>query len=267
MRYVCDMTPETDPIDDGEDDERHRRRQEAEVIFKAIEERTDFRFAVGSEDVGYSETWIAWSNRNDYYIGSKNISGSLKVSLHAPRGDKSHYVGRVAMPREYLNGRPHLNIEPNQRAYTEWRLHPPPEEGAVPVAVVVFPTNGLRKPEPKGKMNKPLIIFSPAPKDHAVEVWFFYSREPAHSLEEKLKGFGNPVLRSDLESGDAVMVVVRQQPFDMNQLPIGKTVQTNVSQWFSDGSPPSPGTKMDGLTATRRCSCWCQSWPALRMPT
>jgi hypothetical protein len=51
--------------------------------------RAGLRFAVGSDETGYSSTWCAFPRRSDYYIGARSVMGIIKISAYrywtAPR--------------------------------------------------------------------------------------------------------------------------------------------------------------------------------------
>src|SRR4051794_9638603 len=130
-----------DPKSEGVSNTQTRRAREQ--FLNAIEARNDIRFAVGSNETGFSGSWIAWATRDDYYVGLKRLAGSLKFSLHPPNGEWPQYVGRLAVPSEFVKGRPDLRLSAQSRVYNKWHVPTPPEKGAHAFLAIVFPTNHL----------------------------------------------------------------------------------------------------------------------------
>jgi hypothetical protein len=53
--------------------------------FAAVERaviKSRFLFAACDASGKHSSVWAAWDEGSDYYIGSRNISGIFKLSLH-----------------------------------------------------------------------------------------------------------------------------------------------------------------------------------------
>lgn len=236
------IAPEVPP------DERAKRIEAAVEFIRSIERRNDLRFAVGSAATGFSSPWIAWASGSDFYIAGKHSAGSLKISLHPPKGIFPDHVGRIAMPREYVLQRPHLGLTLETRAHTQWKRPEPPSEGAHCSVIVTFPTKHLRGAEPAGKPRKPLLILESAPADGAVEVGFFHSRERKETLEPKLLQIGKPILRFDLSCGASVSLVARHAPFDPKFLPTEEAMKKVRSKWMGNSTPPN-GTKLGNLIA------------------
>jgi len=228
--------------------DKQARRERATAILKAIEARDDIRFAVGSSEAGFSHTWIVRAHRGSYYVGVKGLAGYLKISVHPPKDSWSRYVGRLALTTEFINSRLDLGMSPSSRVFTKWDIPVPPAKGAHAPLAVIFPTDHLYQNKPNGKRNKPLLLFSPAPKGHAVEVWFFHSVESIASLEPKLAKFGLPVLRNDLADGASVSVVVRQHRFDPQLLPTEEAVTRGRMQWLESEPRPPVGTRWEQLS-------------------
>ena len=85
-----------------------------------------------------------------------------------------------------------------------------PDEGAVHVASVVFPSRYL-KPRPPFDLNK-RVVWEPAPEQAALEVGLFYGRQ--------LTTFETGVrlrFATRLSDGRVVMVAVRYRDFDDSQ--------------------------------------------------
>jgi hypothetical protein len=176
--------------------------------------RTNFRFAVGSNEAGYSSPWTAFGSGNEYYIGARHALGSSKISLHQSG------VCRVALTEKHFDALPGEGlVQPSDRAIVKWKRQPTPEIGAVQVASIIFPTEFLKLPEPQGTAKKPLIIFRAAPQGKAVEIGFFYSREEPATLEPKLLKIGRPVVCTKLKNAETITVVAREADFDRTVLP------------------------------------------------
>lgn len=170
--------------------------------------RSNFRFAVGGDETGYSSPWTAFGNGNEYYIGARSAKGSSKISLHQSG------IGRVGLTEKQFRALSADGLtQPSDRAMIKWRRPPTPDIGAAHVASIIFPTIFLKLPEPQGTEKKPLIIFEPAPLGKA-EVGFFYSREDAATLEPTLLQIGQPIVCTTLNNGETITVVVRQADFD-----------------------------------------------------
>jgi hypothetical protein len=207
-------------------------------------ERPDFqfRFAVGDPEHNYSTIWSAWGWGNEFYFGAVAMLGFTKISLHqtgecqvAIIKDKWEKLGREGLPR------------PDDRALTKWVQKPTPDSGAIHVASVLFPTDYLKSTKvPEGTAKRPLTILTPAPPGKAVEVSYFYSREPAETLGPKFAKLCIPLFRVTLDNGDSVSIVVRQTEFDKRFLPPPEQMQ-RLSDTTNVEIPP--GTETPNLTA------------------
>jgi DNA-binding GntR family transcriptional regulator len=119
--------------------------------------------------------------------------------------------------------------------------------GRIYVASVLFPTDYLRSPRtPQGTEKRPLHHFTPAPRGGALEVSFFYSREAAETLEPKFLKLCRPLIRTTLDNGESVSIVVHQTEFDKRFLPSPEKVK-NLSGAVHVEIPA--GTEMSDLTA------------------
>jgi hypothetical protein len=176
--------------------------------------RTNFRFAVGSDEAGHSSPWTAFGTGNEYYIGARHAMGSSKISLHQSG------ICRVALTETHYNALPGDGLsQPPDRALVKWKRPPTPHIGGAHVASIIFPTEFLKLPEPQGTPKKPLIIFGAAPSGKAVEIGFFYSREAPATLESKLLQIGHPIVCTTLDNGEMITVVARETDFDRTTLP------------------------------------------------
>jgi len=103
-----------------------------------------------------------------------------------------------------------------------------PDVGAACAASITFPADYLRSPKPTGEPKKPVLIFGDAPPGEAVEFGFFYSREPAETLEPKLEEIGRPLFRTTLDNGDSVSMVARVKAFDVATIPSIERLQSSL---------------------------------------
>ncbi len=190
---------------------------DAEKRLQEIERKlaTDkLRFAIGKPGKRYSGVWAAWSHRSDYYFGARGILGSIKISLHASG------ICRVALTARHYKHLADWGLpQPSDRAFVKWKRTDAPERGVALAAVLVFPTDYLTLEEPLGSPQKPQFNIESARPGHALEVGFFYSREPTESLEPKFLEIGKPLFRADLDNGESVSMVVREAAFDPSTLP------------------------------------------------
>src|SRR5262245_20042998 len=114
--------------------------------------KTSLRFAACGPK-GHSATWTAFGHGNDH-IGSRNLMGSQKISLHASG------ICRVALTEQHYQSLPAQGLlQPLDRAMVKWRRPETPKTGAVDVASLIFPADHMVQSEPKGTYRKPLIIF------------------------------------------------------------------------------------------------------------
>jgi hypothetical protein len=185
--------------------------------------REKVRFAVRSPDERYSAAWLTRDNKkSDFYIGARSVMSSFKISLHASGEcrlafDKTYIVSDVA--------RGLIPVETG-RALVKWWRSPTPAVGAALVVALVFPTDFLHLDAPTATEKKPIVFLQAAPQGKAVEIGFFYSREPVNTLEPKLLEFGIPLFWTDLANGDMVWMVGREADFDATALPSAETLNS-----------------------------------------
>jgi hypothetical protein len=84
--------------------------------------------------------------------------------------------------------------------------------------------------------KKPFLFLNAAPRGRAVEIAFFYSREPATTLEPKFLQFGIPWFRTDLDNGDMVWMVGREADFDATVLPPAETLKSISGRLLAPGA-------------------------------
>jgi hypothetical protein len=151
--------------------------------------------------------------------------GSFKISLH-----KSG-ICRLAFDCKYFASAVHqgLILPEQDRALVKWRRSPTPVAGAVLVVGLVFPTDFLHLGEPTARVKEPFVFLDAAPQGKAVEIAFFYSREPVATLEPKLLEFGIPLFWTDLENRDIVWMIGREADFVTAALPSVERAREDLS--------------------------------------
>jgi hypothetical protein len=217
---------------------------DAELVQDFIEriEATHFRFAVGSDQRGYSGTWTAFGKGCDFYIGARAIMESTKISLHASR------KCRIALTQKHFSALPGDDlVQPADRALAKWERAETPATGAILAVSLLFPTDYLRAPAPVPTLKKPLLIFEAAPAGHAVEVGFFYSQASGDALDANFRRIGLPINTTRLDNGDHVTTVVRTRPLDPKMLP-NQAQMNRAGSHILSKEVREIETERDGLT-------------------
>jgi len=201
------------------------------------------RFAIGRPGSAHSDIWCAFWNKSDYYIRARSIFGSTKISLHASG------ICRMALTEKHMTLLHQQGIAPpDDRALVKWRRPPAPESGAHLAVVLVFPTDHLDLDNPEWKdSNKPLLLFESAASGKAVELGFFYSREPKETLEPRFMEIGKPLFYTDLDNGEFVWLVAREWDFDSTSIPTAEQFNMGTSTSLLDAIPT--GSERRNLTA------------------
>jgi hypothetical protein len=115
--------------------------------------------------------------------------------------------------------------------------------------VLIFPTDFLRLDAPTATTKKPLVIFEAAGQGKAVEIAFFYSREPGITLESKFLAIGKPIFRTDLDNGETVWMVAREAHFDPSVLPSTEKINSGAGRLLNPDAFAEVGVERQGLTA------------------
>lgn len=201
------------------------------------------RFAIGRKGAGHSSVWAAWDQGSEFYIAGVSMIGNSKISLH-----KSG-ICRIGLHEDAYNDLPKKGLkQPPDRAFTKWRRLPTPDQGAVHVLSLIFPTDFLRLQEPTYNRKKPVLIMEAAPAGSAVQVGFFYSKENGKPMEEKLLQVGHPLFYFALKNGETVWLVAKAIPFDSSSLPSGP-LGMSPDGVLDPAAIPAPGTEKKNLTA------------------
>jgi hypothetical protein len=199
------------------------------------------RFAVGEPGGRSSSVWRARPDGNDLYIAPRGIT--TKISLHETG------ICRLALDRGHFDFAVEqgLMLSEEDRALMKWRRPPAPDLGVSLAVVLVFPTSFLGLHDPTSTAQKPLFLFEPAAQGRAVEIGFFYSREPAITLEPKFLEFGKPTFRFDLDNGETVWMVAWPADFDPTVLPSTKKINAGASRLLDPDAFAGIGVKRQNL--------------------
>lgn len=167
------------------------------------------RFGVGDPSGKHSSIWVMTHNKNDVYLGSRNLMGRIKISFHESG------IARVALTHQYqekLHNAGRSALE--DRKMCRWQMPDVPEDGAILVARLVFPTAFLNSQAYEPNLKKQVVFIMPAPDTQAVEFGIFYSKEHPSTLEEKLLKVSTPMFFITLPNGQYVSLVSRYTNFD-----------------------------------------------------
>ena len=206
--------------------------------------RNKFRFVVGTRSGLYSTAWFTRGIGNSYYIGARPFGATMKISLHDDENCRLAFTkeGIAAMKGQGLD-------VPEDRAFVEWYRNPAPEDGAVHAVSLIFPTDYLRLPAPGASYRKPVLIIDAAPPGKAIEFGFFFSREPQATAMPKFLQIGMPLVRTTLDNGEVVWVVVREIEFDRADIPSEERWAGNV-RFHDRAAFLEPGAVERDLTTT-----------------
>jgi hypothetical protein len=227
----------------------HETGQSTEVRRRFEEFKRGFskqvRFAVRSPADRYSAAWMTTDRYDDFYIGARSVMGRLKISLHRSG------ICRLAFDERYFGSAVERRLIPPEedRVLVKWRRSPTPAIGAALVVGLVFPTDFLHLNAPTASVKKPFVCLDAAPHGKAVEVAFFYSREPVTTLEPKLLQFGAPLFWTDLDCGDMVWMVAREADFHATALPSDEALKSISGRFLDRGAFVKAGVERRNLTA------------------
>jgi len=175
-----------------------------------------FRFAIGDDRAAVATEWIAWADRDSFYLGALRLDGLVKLSLHEKQ------ICRLAIPKQnWLEHREGAYRSVSDRAFQQWTRAPTPEQGVLHVASIAFPTDFMVAPlrPSRAKPSKPLFMIPMAAAGMCVEISLLYSLQHPKGLEGKLEGKCTPIVYMTLTTGEFVSVVGRNAPFDPSLIP------------------------------------------------
>jgi hypothetical protein len=203
------------------------------------------RFAIRSPTERYSAAWMTTDYHDDFYIGARSLMGRLKISLHRSG------ICRLAIDERYFGSAVERDLIPPEedRVLVKWRRTPTPTIGAALVVGLVFPTDFLHLDAPIASVEKPFLCLDAAARGKAVEIAFFYSREPATTLEPKLLQFGALWFWTGLDCGDMVWMVAREADFHAAALPSNEALNSISGRFLDHGAFVKAGVERRNLTA------------------
>ncbi|MFT0879821.1 hypothetical protein VRZ08_24880 [Rhodopseudomonas sp. G2_2311] len=188
------------------------------MIFEEIEKRIDalfkdrVRLIAENASGGFSSAWMFWGNRNDFYLGSKTLLGSFKVSLH------ENGRGYIAYQKQYFLKKREEGISIPAKTVFEWELPKPAALGAVHAASLLLPSDYFTGAGPSESARKKTLVFGVEP-GCAAEFGIFLSHENMQTLEPKFAKMGHPIVMVTLENKLNVSIVARSRTFNPTVLP------------------------------------------------
>jgi hypothetical protein len=201
-----------------------------------------FRFIVGKPGEGYSTPWFVAASKNEIYLGSKNISGTIKISFHKSGACHLaiHQPHWEKMQREGVAG-------PSERFILDWSRAATPTSGIATAAVLYFPTGFLKGCPVQAEKNKPMFELESAPTGQAAEIRLLYTRESPDILGPKLEVKSVPLCHFDFPDGEHLGIVGRYVDLDAAVVSAFPKEAANFSELVKD-SLPKPGEALEGLT-------------------
>ena len=188
-------------------------KESAEAIDRNFRKRV--RFVVENSEGKFSDVWLFWGNRDDFYFGARTVSDAIKVSLH------KNGVGYVAFDKRYHAAKANLL---SRRTIREWKLPQPKATGAVHVASVILPADYCAASVAPPGVNVLKVLVLGVEPGAAAEIGMFMHLEHPQSIEPRLTKIGKPIFVTTLDNGAQVSIVVRSQPFDRSLLPQGMKI-------------------------------------------
>jgi hypothetical protein len=161
----------------------------------------------------FSSTWMFWGNKNDFYLGSRIISGNIKVSLH------ENGIGYVGFDKKYFLEKQKQGIGLSGKTLLQWNLPIPKELGAVHAASVLLPADYCLRSEPLSHSERRQTLILGVEDGCTAEVGVFLSRELHTTLEAKFLPLWRPLFVVTLDNGLRVSIVARSKDFDASVLP------------------------------------------------
>lgn len=198
--------------------------------------RKKIRIVAYNADEKYSDPWIFWGKKADFYVAPERVGGCLKISLHLKGGF------RLAFVREFVNRMAEAGVKVPNRDIVVWPKPDIAGTGASHVLSILLPTRNYTQPAPKGKRY---LAFGAETPSNAVEVGLFYSKQP---IEVPLQKVGLPVAYATLDNGDIYSVAVRARNIDLHPEMFPPVPVEKVKAFRPDGVPeigmPKRGLKM-----------------------
>jgi hypothetical protein len=179
----------------------------------------------------FSNTWVFWGNKSDFYFGGQSVSGSIKVSLH------DNGRGYVGYDKTYFLRMRAAGIAIPAKTTLEWALPKPGPLGAVHAASLVLPGDYCRAgPLSDSARQKTLVLG--IEDGCCAEIGIFFSQEQPETLEARLMKIGKPMFIITLDNKMHVSIVARSRAFDRGCLPSDE--QTNRAHRLALGADRIP---------------------------
>lgn len=142
---------------------------------------SEFWFCFGKDDDRRSSVWKLWTHKSEFYLASRMMGSSTKVSIHSPCQGHSTGQGQWSMSSEWY-GQYHPGQPNSGRHIVRWVWDVPADTTASHVFRLDIPgselrvirtTENLRKvrwlePPAIGQVGRIEIYVSPAPLDQAL---------------------------------------------------------------------------------------------------
>lgn len=191
--------------------------------------RTVKRFGVRSEDGRHSSIWSIWADhpsrggkaKNDVYLSSRTLAGTLKVSLHQS-GD-----WRIAFTSEYAKSQIESGIWPEQaRRLDQWQRPAFKNNGILKALSILVPSSDLEDYPQNISNSKPVSWITTSAVGTTIEFWVIFSKVAYELGNWPYKSkLGTKCLDSfPLANGEIVWIVYG----DINT---GKHLMENIRMW------------------------------------
>lgn len=201
------------------------------------------RFGIGVGPALFSSLWIIISRGNDLYLGVRNITGRLKLSIHGSG------ICHVALENDYWKTVGGMAGLPD-RTIVRWRRKAP-DEGPREVVSILFPRD-FQVPRLGGFPAKPVIKIPPAQLGMAVHLRLFETYlKPDDKLRAALSHFGMPVGHFAFDDGRSFLISAGPEHFDRQSV-AHLTSGKGPLRLFDPGGAPAPGEALKGLS----CLAW-----------
>lgn len=147
------------------------------------------RVIVGDKGGGpRSQLWRIWTGHrtSDVYVGSRQIAGDIRVSLHESG------KWRFAFTERHLR-RPEALIAPDQdRAAYKWDRPPEFAPGLTRAFAIEIPSTELRPPKGPDPLRKPAVWLPVPPPGTLIEIDLFLAREASTNTWPGKRAFEDP---------------------------------------------------------------------------
>lgn len=195
-----------------------------------------FRFAVGSADGLRSTVWQLWTSGLEFYLQSRMMGGSVKVSIH------SGGVGQYSMQSDWYGK--HRPNQPNQARHIDrWRWVEPTDQTASLVFRMFVPQTALRDVRETEDLSTVAWLDEPG-AGRQLQIVCYVSPAPIDAAP-----VNEPRFLSALERG-AGSIVVFAFPVDVCQEDLRQMdlVNAQVENWAAEnGVELKPTYRLAGL--------------------